>query len=328
VFTESFWLWCGFALLVGGMLAIDLGVLQRGGRTMSQRAAGVWTLVWISVALGFNALIFARSGTEAGLAFFTAYLIEKSLSVDNIFVFVMLFSIFAVPVHLQRRVLTWGVLGALVMRGVFIGAGVALLHQFSWLIYVMGAFLVVTGVRLLRGGESGIDPQRNPLVRLFRRIMPVTDEFEGDRFFVRRDGRRWATPLLLVLLAVESTDVVFAIDSIPAVLSITQDPFLVYTSNVFAILGLRALYFLLAGAVAQFYYLKPALALILSFVGVKMLVGGAYKIPAGVSLGAIAGLLAVAIVASLVRSRRLQAASAGRGADVAGDLGSVVDAGP
>jgi tellurite resistance protein TerC len=311
--NANVWLWGGFGVLVIGMLAVDLGVLQRGGRTMSQRAAALWTVVWVTVALAFNALIFAHSGTEAGVAFFTAYLIEKSLSVDNIFVFVLLFSIFGVPARLQRRVLVWGVLGALVMRGVFIGAGVALLHQFSWLIYILGGFLVVTGIRLIRGGETEIKPERNPLIRLFRRFMPVTDGFEGDRFFVVRDGVRWATPLFLVLLAVESTDVVFAVDSIPAVLAITQDPFLVYTSNVFAILGLRALYFLLAGAVAQFYYLKPALALILSFVGVKMLVAGVYKVPVEASLGVIAGLLAVAIVASRLRSRWLLADARPRG---------------
>lgn len=303
-------LWVGFFILVLAMLAIDLGVSRRRNQAMSLRTAALWTGVWIGVALCFNIGIVIWRGVEPGLEFFTAYLIEKALSVDNLFVFVLIFSIFGVPAAYQRRVLFWGVIGALVMRGVFIAAGAALLHQFHWLMYVFGAFLIFTGIKLARGGETEIDPERNPLIRLFRRIMPVTEHLEGERFFVRRAGVLMATPLFLVLLVVESTDLVFAVDSIPAVLAVTQDTFLVYTSNVFAILGLRALYFLLAGAMAKFHYLKLALSVILSFVGVKMLVSGFYKIPIAVSLGVIVALLAFAVAASLVRARRIEQAGA------------------
>jgi tellurite resistance protein TerC len=300
----SIGVWIGFFALVIVMLAIDLGVSRRRKQGMSLRAAGAWTAVWIATALIFNVGIYLWRGTEPALEFFTAYLIEKALSVDNLFVFVLIFTLFGVPALYQRRVLFWGVIGALVMRGVFIGAGAALLHRFHWLMYVFGAFLIFTGVKLALGGETEIKPERNPLIRLFRRLMPVTEEFDGERFFVRRAGVLMATPLSLVLLVVESTDLVFAVDSIPAVLAVTQDPFLVYTSNIFAILGLRALYFLLAGAMTRFHYLKLALSVILGFVGVKMLVSSIYKIPIALSLGVIAGLLTAAVVASLVRARR------------------------
>jgi tellurite resistance protein TerC len=296
------WLWAGFAAVVVVMLAIDLGVLQRGGRVLGWRAAAAWTAVWIAVALAFSLVVFARMGTESGMAFLTAYVIEKALSVDNIFVFVIIFSFFAVPPVYQRRVLVWGVLGALVMRGLFIAAGVTLLERFEWLMYVFGALLLVTGVRLAFGGEAEVHPDRNPLVRLFRRFMPVTSDFRGERFVVRIDRRLWATPLLLVLVVIESTDVIFALDSIPAVLAITQDPFLVYTSNVFAILGLRALYFLLADAVSRFRYLKPSLALVLSFVGLKMIAAGVVEVPVAASLGVIVGILTIGVVLSLLRA--------------------------
>lgn len=302
-------LWAGFFALVLTMLAIDLGVSRRRVGAMSLRTAAGWTAVWIGLALCFNAGIYLWRGPEPALEFFTAYLIEKALSVDNLFVFVLIFSLFGVPALHQRRVLFWGVLGALVMRGIFIGAGAALLHRFSWLMYVFGAFLIFTAFKLALGGETEIKPERNPLIRLFRRLMPVTAHFEGERFFVRQASVLMATPLFLVLLVVESTDLLFAVDSIPAVLAVTQDPFLVYTSNVFAILGLRALYFLLAGAMTQFHYLKLGLALILGFVGAKMLVAGVYKIPIGLSLGVIAGVLTLAVVASLVRARRLSDAA-------------------
>ena len=301
----SIWLWLGFFALILAMLAVDLGASRRRTQAMSLRTAAMWTGIWIGVALCFNFAIYLWRGAEPALEFFTAYLIEKALSVDNLFVFVLIFAMFGVPALYQRRVLFWGVIGALVMRGLFIGAGAALLHRFEWLMYVFGAFLIFTAIKLGFGGETQIKPERNPLIRLFRKIMPVTEHFDGERFFVRHAGVLMATPLFLVLLVVESTDLVFAVDSIPAVLAVTQDPFLVYTSNVFAILGLRALYFLLAGAMAKFHYLKLALSLILGFVGVKMLIADLYKIPIALSLGVITGLLTIAVVASLVRARRL-----------------------
>ena len=298
-------LWVGFFALVLAMLAVDLGVSRRRGGVMSLRTAAIWSAVWIGMALLFNAGIYLWQGTEPALEFFTAYLIEKALSVDNLFVFVLIFTMFGVPALYQRRVLFWGVIGALVMRGIFIAAGSALLHRFHWLMYVFGAFLLFTAVKLARGGETEIKPERNPLIRLFRKIMPITERLEGEHFFIRHAGVLMATPLFLVLLIVESTDLVFAVDSIPAVLAVTQDPFLVYTSNVFAILGLRALYFLLAGAMTKFHYLKLGLSAILGFVGVKMLVADVFKIPVALSLGIIAGVLIVAVVASLMRARRL-----------------------
>ncbi len=303
--TVSVWMWIGFFALVLAMLAVDLGVSRRRARAMPLRSAAIWTAVWIGMALLFNVGVYLWRGAEPALEFFTAYLIEKALSVDNLFVFVLIFSMFGVPMVTQRRVLFWGVIGALVMRGIFIAAGAALLHQFHWLMYVFGAFLLFTAFKLARGGETEIKPERNPAIRLFRKIMPVTEHFEGERFFVRHAGKLMATPLFLVLLIVETTDLVFAVDSIPAVLAVTQDTFLVYTSNVFAILGLRALYFLLAGAMTKFHYLKLGLSAILGFVGIKMLIADFLKIPVAISLGVIAGVLTVAVVASLVRARRL-----------------------
>jgi tellurite resistance protein TerC len=240
---------------------------------------------------------------EAALAFFTGYLIEKSLSVDNIFVFILIFTFFAVPAAYQHRVLFWGILGALVMRGILIFAGAALLKEFHWIIYIFGAFLIFTGIRMGMHHDENIQPDKNPVVKFFRKFMPVTEGFEGDKFFVRRAGKLFATPLFLILLIVESTDLIFAIDSIPAILAVTQDPFIVYTSNVFAILGLRALYFLLADIMDKFYYLKYGLSAVLVFVGVKMVIVDFYKIPIGMSLAVIASILTVSILASLWRSR-------------------------
>ena len=296
--------WAGFIVFVLAMLALDLGVFNRKSHAITMKEASIWTAVWISLAILFNVGLYFWRGQTAALEFLTGYLIEKALSVDNLFVFALIFTMFAVPGRYQHRVLFWGVLGALIMRGIFIGAGAALLDRFHWLIYVMGAFLVFTGIKLATQKETEIHPERNPLVRLFSKIFPVAPTYHGEAFFVRLNGVLMATPLFIVLLIVESTDVVFAVDSIPAIFAVTQDPFLVYTSNVFAILGLRSLYFLLAGALDKFHYLKPALAIILSFVGVKMLVSSFYKIPVGVSLGVIAGLLALAVVASLARAKR------------------------
>jgi tellurite resistance protein TerC len=315
MFEGTIWLWIGFNLFVLAMLALDLGIFHRHAHVVSVKEATLWSMIWITLALVFNAGLYffwdkiapASNYTngEAALAFFTGYLIEKSLSVDNIFVFVLIFTYFAVPATYQHRVLFWGILGALVMRGILIAVGAALLKEFHWIIYVFGAFLIFTGIKMAFHRSEEMHPERNPLVKLLRRLMPVTGTYEGDKFFVRRAGVLMATPLFLVLLIVESTDLIFAVDSIPAIFAVTDDPFIVYTSNVFAILGLRSLYFLLAGIMDRFYYLKLGLSVVLTFVGVKMVMVDIYKIPIGLSLGVIASILAVAIIASLWRVQRL-----------------------
>ena len=307
------WLWVGFNVFVLAMLALDLGVFHRKAHAVSGREALIWSLVWISLSLVFNAVIYffwdrmmpgsSYTNREAALAFLTGYLIEKSLSVDNIFVFILIFSFFAVPAAYQHRVLFWGILGALIMRGALIAVGAALLEEFHWIIYVFGAFLIFTGIRMWFHKGEEVHPENNAVVKLFRRFMPVTAHFEKDQFFVRHAGKLMATPLFLILLIVESTDLVFAVDSIPAIFAVTQDPFIVYTSNVFAILGLRALYFLLANVINQFEYLKYGLAAVLTFVGIKMVIVDFYKIPTGVSLGVVAGILTVSILASLWKAR-------------------------
>jgi tellurite resistance protein TerC len=301
------WLWIGFNIFVLAMLALDLGVFHRKAHSISIREALTWSGVWIALAMTFNAGIYFFSGSEPALQFFTGYLIEKSLSVDNIFVFVLLFTAFSVPAAYQHRVLFWGVLGALIMRGAMITLGAVLLEAFHWIIYLFGAFLIFTGIRMVFQEESEVHPEHNPLLKLVRRIVPVTEGYERDRFIIRRTGKVLVTPLLLVLLVIETTDLIFALDSIPAIFAVTQDPFLVYTSNIFAILGLRSLYFVFAGALSKFYYLKPALAVVLSFVGVKMVLADIYAIPTLLSLAVIALVLAVAIVASVVRVRHLTA---------------------
>ena len=315
MFEGTIWLWIGFNLFVLLMLALDLGVFHRKAHVISIKEATVWSIVWISLALLFNLGLYlfwerlsptsAYSNQEAALAFFTGYLIEKSLSVDNIFVFVLLFTFFAVPTAYQHRVLFWGILGALIMRGTLIAVGAALLKEFHWIIYVFGAFLIFTGIRMALHRNEEMHPEQNPLVKLLRRVMPVTDSYEGDRFFIRRAGKLMATPLFLVLVLVESTDLVFAVDSIPAIFAVTEDPFIVYTSNVFAILGLRSLYFLLAGVVDKFYYLKLGLSVVLVFVGIKMVIIDFYKIPVGLSLGVIASILAMSVLASIWRAQQL-----------------------
>lgn len=307
------WLWIGFNLFVLAMLAIDLGVFHRKAHAVSGREALTWSVVWITLSLVFNAVIYfywdqmmpgsSYSNREAALAFLTGYLIEKSLSVDNIFVFILIFSFFGVPAAYQHRVLFWGILGALIMRGVLIAVGAALLHQFHWIIYIFGAFLIFTGIRMAWHHDENVEPDKNPVVKFFRRFMPVTDKFEGDKFFVRHGGKLMATPLFLILLVVESTDLVFAVDSIPAIFAVTQDPFIVYTSNVFAILGLRALYFLLADVMDKFEYLKYGLAAVLTFVGIKMVIVDIYKIPTGASLGIVAAILTISVLASLWKAR-------------------------
>lgn len=301
--SETIWLWIGFNVFVLAMLTLDLGVFHRKAHTISIKEALTWSVVWIALAMIFNAGIYFFGGPEPALQFFTGYLIEKSLSVDNIFIFVLLFTYFSVPAAYQHRVLFWGVLGALVMRGIMIALGVALLETFHWIIYLFGAFLIFTGVRLAFQKEAEVHPERNPLLKLVRRIVPVTDDYERDRFVVRRAGQILVTPLLLVLLVVETTDLVFALDSIPAIFAVTRDPFIVYTSNVFAILGLRSLYFVFANVMGKFHYLKLGLAVVLSFVGVKMVLADLYHIPTALSLVVIAIVLATAIVASIVRAR-------------------------
>ena len=303
----SLWLWAGFNLFVLGMLAVDLGIFHRQAHAVSMREAGIWSAVWIALALVFNLGVWKFLGPQPGVEFLTGYLIEKSLSIDNIFVIALLFAYFKVPGEYQHRVLFWGILGALVMRAAFILAGAALLDRFHWIIYLFGGFLVLTGIKMAFAPEHGVEPERNPVVRLVRRLMPVTAEFRGASFFVRAGGRRAATPLFLVLVMVEFTDLVFAVDSIPAIFAVTRDPFLVYTSNVFAILGLRSLYFLLAGVMHKFEYLKLGLAAILVFVGAKMALVDWVKVPTVLSLGVIAAILALAVAASLFKARRVAA---------------------
>lgn len=312
-------LWIGFTVFVLGMLALDLGVFHRKAHTVGHREALIWTVVWVSLATVFNVWIFLQSGSQHGLEFLTGYLIEYSLSIDNIFVFLIIFRYFSVPGASQHRALFWGILGALVMRALFIMLGAALLQSFQWIIYIFGAFLIYTGYKMLNGHEVEVHPERNPVVRLFQRAIPITSHYEGSRMLVQRRGRWMATPLLLVLVVIEGTDLVFAVDSIPAIFAVTRDPFIVYTSNIFAILGLRSLYFLLAGAMTRLQYLKLGLGAVLSFVGIKMLVSEHYKIPILFSLGVIAGLLGLAVLASFLRPMRT--ASIPRG-DVADPLHS------
>ena len=293
------WMWGAFVGFILAMLVVDLLVLHRDAHEVSMREAGIWSAVWIGLALAFGTLIWAVWGPEAGGQYLAGYLIEKSLSVDNIFVFALIFGYFAVPARYQHRVLFWGVLGALVFRAIFIAAGATLLEQFHWMIYVFGAFLVFTAVRMATARTDHTDPGKNPVLRLMRRTIPMTEAYAGPRFAVREAGRWVATPLLAVLVVVETTDIVFAVDSIPAIFAVTDDTFLVFTSNAFAILGLRALYFLLAGLIDRFRYLKMGLAVVLGFVGAKMLLTDVVHIPIWISLVAIACILGVALAASL-----------------------------
>ena len=304
--TESIWLWVGFNVFVLAMLALDLGVFHRKAHVVSLKESLTWTAVWVSLALIFNAAVWHFAGPTKAVQFFTGYVIEKSLSVDNVFVFALLFSYFAVPPLFQHKVLFWGILGALVMRAIMIAAGAALIAKFAWIIYVFGGFLILTGIKMIVKREEEIHPERNPVVRWFKKLMPVTPDYRGDKFFVRENGIRMATPLFVVLLLVEFSDLIFAVDSIPAIFAVTTDPFIVYTSNVFAILGLRSLYFALAGVMDKFHYLKIGLGVVLTFVGVKMLLAHtAWKLDTLVSLGVIVLILAVSVVLSLLRHKKL-----------------------
>jgi tellurite resistance protein TerC len=303
--TDNLWLWVGFNVFVLLMLALDLGVFHRKAHVVTFKESLTWTTVWVTLALVFNYGIYHYMGPQKGLEFFTGYVIEKSLSVDNVFVFALLFSYFAVPPLFQHKVLFWGILGALVMRAVMIFLGAALITKFSWIIYVFGAFLILTGIKMIVKREEEIHPEQNPLVRWFKKFMPVTADYRGDKFFVRENGIRMATPLFVVLLLVEFSDLIFAVDSIPAIFAVTKDPFIVYTSNVFAILGLRSLYFALAGVMDKFHYLKIGLGVVLTFVGVKMLLGHtAWKIDTEVSLFVIVTVLAISVVVSLLRPKQ------------------------
>ena len=298
---DNLWLWIGFNLFVLFMLALDLGVFHRKEHVVSFKEAIAWTITWVMLAMLFNLGVAHFAGSEKAVEFLAGYVIEYSLSVDNIFVFALLFSYFAVPAEYQHRVLFWGILGALVMRAFMIVAGTVLIAKFAWIIYVFGAFLILTGIKMIVKREEEIHPERNPVVRWFKRFVPVTADFRGSKFFVRENGVRMATPLFVVLLLVEISDVIFAVDSIPAIFAVTKDPFIVYTSNVFAILGLRSLYFALSGVLDKFHYLKVGLGFVLSFVGVKMLLGHtAWKIDTHLSLGVIVAILTTSVVASLV----------------------------
>lgn len=308
--SDRLFLWIAFNLFVLGMLAIDLGVFHRKAHSVSIKEATTWSIVWISLALLFNLGVYFAWGQDKALEFLTGYVIEKSLSVDNLFVFLMIFQYFNTPGEYQHRVLFWGILGALVLRAIFIAAGTALISHFHWIIYVFGGFLVFTGIKMFLQGDEKLEPGKNPVVRLFERWVPISKEYHGQRFFVRQTAKTKATLLMVVLIVIETTDVIFAVDSIPAIFAITQDPFIVYTSNVFAILGLRALYFMLAGIMQMFIYLKVGLSAVLCFVGVKMMLADFYKIPIGISLSIIGATLLLSILASWLAQGRKSSADA------------------
>ena len=296
----SKWLWTGFSLFILTMLSLDLGLFNRKAHTVRYREAWIWSAVWVTLAMGFAGIVFYYLGSPSGVEFLTGYLIELSLSVDNLFVFLLIFSYFKVPAKFQHRVLFWGVMGALFMRLTMIFVGAALINRFHWIIYIFGAFLVYTGIKMFRDEEIDIQPEQNPLVRLVSRFLPITRHYEEEKFFTRKNGKRTGTLLLLVLMVVEVTDLVFAVDSIPAIFAVTTNTFIVYTSNVFAILGLRSMYFLLAGMVDKFRYLRFGLAIVLTFIGLKMLVSRWYHISTAVSLVLVAVVLVGSVVASLL----------------------------
>jgi tellurite resistance protein TerC len=303
----SIYFWIGFHVVIFTMLALDLGVFHKKTHKVPVKEALTWVAVWVTLALLFNLFIFFEFGKTKALEFFTGYIIEYSLSVDNIFVFILIFTYFGVKDEYQHKVLFWGILGALVMRGIFIFAGVALINRFEWVVLVFGGFLVFTGLKMLFTKQAEVHPEANPLVRFFKKFLPVTHEMHGDKFFIKRDHKLFATPLFLVLLVIESSDLIFAVDSIPAILAITQDRFIVYTSNVFAILGLRSLYFALAGIMDFFRFLKIGLAFVLTFVGVKMLTAYFHiHIPIVISLAVIVSILAVSILASLIIKEKVE----------------------
>ena len=288
-----------FNIFILSMLALDLGIVQKRAHFPSMKEALGWTVVWVCLAILFGLFIWYERGSNKALEFYTGYVVEEALSVDNVFVFIVIFSFFSVPKHAQHKVLFWGILGAIIFRATFIVAGAALISQFHWILYLLGAFLVFTAIKLAVQKETEVHPEHNPLIRFARKILPVTKDYEGEKFLVRQKGKRYMTPLLLVLLMIESTDIAFATDSIPAIFAITQDTFIIYTSNIFAILGLRSLYFVVAGFMKQFKYLKYGLSLVLGFIGIKMLVEPWYKVSIIISLVAIFGIITISIVASI-----------------------------
>jgi len=296
--------WAGFSAIVVVLMALDLGVLNRRAHVLSLKEAMAWSGGWIALALLFGLFLLFRESPRHALEYYTGYLIELSLSVDNLFVFILVFQYFSVPAELQPRVLKWGIIGAVVMRFLMIVTGALLLQRFAWVIYVFGAIVIFTGIKMMRAGDIAVDLERNPVVRLATRVLPFSRSFDGQHFFTRKNARRLATPLLLVLLVIESTDLLFAVDSIPAIFAITRDPFIVYTSNVFAILGLRSLFFILAGMLDRFQYLKPAVAVILIFVGLKMLLSEVVHLPILWSLGIILTLLTTGVLLSIWKTRR------------------------
>ena len=320
----SVWLWSGFIAFIVIVLILDLGFLNRKARVVSLYESLAWTGLWVSLALTFNVIVYfiydshwlgmglaggsVLDGKQAALQFFTGYLIEKSLSVDNIFVIALIFAYFQVPLQYQYRVLFWGIFGAIVLRAVMIIFGLALIDAFDWVTYVFGAFLIYTAIKMLIQRQDNFEPDRNPLIRLIKRLYPVTDHYDGERFFTRQNGKRVATPLLLAMMLIETADVIFAVDSIPAVIAITRDPFLVFTSNIFAILGLRSLYFALASVINKLRYLKTSLVFLMGFVGVKMLLAHHYTIPTTVSLAIITGILTIGVLASIFGGSRDTAA--------------------
>ena len=298
-FDVPLWVWAGFAVLVGALLLVDLLLVHRTAHVITTKEAAIESAVWITIALAFGLVVLAWQGGAAAGEYYAGYLIEKSLSIDNVFVWALIMSYFAVPQAFQFRVLFWGIFGALVLRAIFIFAGVALIEKFSWIIYIFGAFLLYTAVKLLRPGHDEVHPEDNPILRLVNRLVPSTTEYDGQKLFTRVDGKRLATPLLAVLIVVESSDVIFAVDSIPAILAVSREEFIVFSSNAFAILGLRALYFLLADLRNRFRFLQQGLAVVLAFVGVKMIIAEWYHFPTFISLGVIALVLTAAIVASI-----------------------------
>ncbi len=298
---NQYLMWLVFGVLVAGLLVLDLGVFHRKAHVVKLKEALLFSLGWISLALIFNGFVWYEMGHVKALEFLTGYLIEESLSVDNLFVFIVIFSYFGVASIHHHRILFWGIVGAIVMRAIFIASGLTLIARFHWIIYVFGIFLVITGIKMLLYKEQEIHPEKNIFVRLFKKFVPIKTDYEGKDFITRENGKLMATPLLVVLLVVETTDVMFAVDSIPAIFAITNDPFIVYTSNIFAILGLRSLYFLLADIIDRFQYLKVGLAFVLTFVGIKMLISEFYKIPIAIALGVVAAILAASIVISLVK---------------------------
>lgn len=299
------WLfWVAFNLFVLLMLALDLGVFHRKIHKVPVKEAVIWTIIWVGLAMGFMTIIYFDMGKTKALEFLTGYVIEYSLSVDNIFVFILIFTFFQVDERYQHKVLFWGIIGALFMRGIFIFTGVALINRFHWVIYIFGGFLIITGIRMLFKKEGKIDPDKNPVVRFFRKFLPVSSESHADKFFIKENRRVLATPLFLVLLIIESSDLIFAVDSIPAILAITTDSFIVYTSNIFAILGLRSLYFAISGIMEYFRFLKVGLAFILSFVGLKMCISGFFEIPIIISLLVILCILLISVIASVIIKKK------------------------